>query len=515
MTNTEETARAREFWRTLEERAGDPAFRALLENEFAAPVEAETDPVARRTFLRMMGASLALAGVTGCTRQPLEKIVPYVRQPEEIVPGRPLFFATAMPLGGVATGLLVESHEGRPTKIEGNPRHPGSLGATDVFAQAAILNLYDPARSQTVTNLGEIVPWSTFETAIRAELAVRGPRRGEGLRILTESVSSPTLAAQIRNLLTRYPAAKWHQWDPMSRENARAGAKLAFGQYVDARLHVDRADIVLALDSDFLASGPGCLAYARQFAQRRRLEPTNVMSRLYAVEAMPTSTGARADHRLPVRPSQVEVIARQIAAAIQSPRSQSPQPVPSPSNPTSGSPPMEPDAYGEAWVRAVTADLVGNRGRSLVIAGDTQPPRVHVLAHLMNETLDNVGHTVDYTNAAEAEPTDQLESIRSLVADMNEGHVDLLVMIGGNPVYTVPSDLNFAAALGKVACRIHMGAYEDETSALCDWHLPESHFLEGWSDSRAYDGSVSIIQPLIAPLYSSKSPHELLIAMSD
>ena len=203
-----------------------------------------------------MGASLALAGVTACTRQPPEKIVPYVRQPEELVPGKPLFFATAMPLGGVATGLLVESHEGRPTKIEGNPDHPGSLGATDVFAQAAVLGLYDPDRSQTLTNVGEIRPWAAFLGTIRAALATQQPVKGAGLRILTESVNSPTLAAQLRDLLTRLPAAKWHQWDPASRENARAGATLAFGEYADAQYRLDRADVIVALDADFLGERP-------------------------------------------------------------------------------------------------------------------------------------------------------------------------------------------------------------------------------------------------------------------
>ncbi|HEV3060194.1 MAG TPA: TAT-variant-translocated molybdopterin oxidoreductase, partial [Vicinamibacterales bacterium] len=251
------TSRRDGWWRTLEERADDPAFQELLYNEFPSAIEAITDPVARRTFLKLMGASMALAGVTACTRQPVEKIVPYVRQPEELIPGKPLFFATAMALGGVATGLLVETHEGRPTKIEGNALHPSSLGAADVYAQASILNLYDPDRSTTLTNLGEIRPWSAFLGTMRAALAAQQPLKGAGLRILTESVNSPTLAAQIRDVLSRYPSARWHQWDPASRDNARAGAKLAFGQYVDAQYRFDPADVVVALDSDFLASGPG------------------------------------------------------------------------------------------------------------------------------------------------------------------------------------------------------------------------------------------------------------------
>src|SRR5947207_4959281 len=250
------------WWRTLEERAQDPAFQERLCNEFPSEVEAITDPVARRAFLKLMGASMALAGMTACTRQPLEKIVPYVRQPEELIPGNPLFFATAMALGGSALGLLVESHEGRPTKVEGNPLHPGSLGASDVFAQAAILGLYDPDRSKTLTSLGDIKPWSAFLATIRAALTAQQPLKGAGLRLLTESVNSPTLAVQIRDLLARFPSARWHQWDPASRENARAGATLAFGEYVDAQYHFDRADVIVSLDADVLGGGPGPLRYA-------------------------------------------------------------------------------------------------------------------------------------------------------------------------------------------------------------------------------------------------------------
>src|SRR6476659_3537159 len=307
------------FWRTLEERANDPAFLERLYNEFPSEVEAITDPVARRTFLKLMGASLALAGVTACTRQPAEKIVPYVRQPEELIPGRPLFYATAMSLGGIATGLLVESHEGRPTKIEGNPLHPGSLGASDVFAQAAVLGLYDPDRSQTLTNLGEIRPWSAFLGAMTAALTAQRPLRGAGVRLLTESIASPTLAAQIRDLLKRFPDAKWHQWDPASRNNARVGSKLAFGEFVEAQYRIDQADVILTLDADVLACGPAALRYARDFAARRRPEQADRMNRLYAIESMPTSTGARADHRLPLRPSQIAGAARQIAAALGGP----------------------------------------------------------------------------------------------------------------------------------------------------------------------------------------------------
>jgi molybdopterin-containing oxidoreductase family iron-sulfur binding subunit len=497
---SETSPRRAAFWRTLEERAEDPAFQEHLYNEFPSQIEAITDPVARRTFLKLMGASLALAGATACTRQPPEKIVPYVRQPEELVPGRPLFYATAMPIGGVATGLLVESHEGRPTKIEGNPLHPGSLGASDVFAQAAILGLYDPDRAQTLTNIGDIRPWSAFLGAIRAALVAQQPLRGAGLRLLTESISSPTLAAQIRDLLARYPSAKWHQWDPASRENARSGAKLAFGEYVDAQYRFAQADVVLSLDADFVGCGPGSLRYARDFAGRRRPEQADRMNRLYAVESMPSSTGARADHRLPARPSEIEAFARGIAGALDSRASDVVQ------------------AFRPAvakFIDAVAKDLQAHRGRSLVIAGDGQPASVHALAHAMNQSLGNVGTTVVYTQTVEAEPVNQLDSLRDLVADMNAGKVDILVIVGGNPVYTAPADLNFADALGKPQLRVHLSLYADETSALCEWQIPEAHFLEAWSDARGYDGTVSIVQPLIAPLYGGKSAHELLAALSE
>ena len=494
------------FWRSLEEQAGDPAFQELLYNEFPSQIEAITDPVARRTFLKLMGASLALAGVTACTKQPPEKIVPYVRQPEELIPGKPLFYATSMALGGVATGLLVESHEGRPTKIEGNPLHPGSLGATDVFAQAAILGLYDPDRSKTLRNLGEIRPWSAFLGAMNAALTAQKPLKGAGLRILTESISSPTLAAQIRDLLARFPSAKWHQWDPASRDNARAGARLAFGEYVDAQYHLDQADVILSLDADFLGGGPGALRYAREFAKRRRPEDAEHMNRLYAIESMPTSTGSRADHRLPMRPSAVERAAREIAAAVGvagTGRSSGSEATPSLK------------AAEQKWIAAVARDLAAHRGRSLVIAGDGQPPVVHALAHAMNQALGNERKTVAYTQTVEAEPIDQLESITALTADMNAGKVDVLVIVGGNPVYTAPVDLKFADALNKVQLRAHLNLYDDETSALCQWHIPEAHFLEAWSDARAFDGTASIVQPLIAPLYGGKSAHEVLAAMSE
>ena len=458
------------------------------------------DPVERRTFLKLMGASLALGGFTACTRQPLESIVPYVRQPEDLVLGVPLYFATAMPFAGAATGLLVESHEGRPTKIEGNPTHPASLGAADVFAQAAILSLYDPDRAQTITHLGEIQSWAEFLGAIRAAMTAQQPLQGAGVRVLTESISSPTLAAQLRDLLKRFPSAKWHQWDPLSRENAKRGAQLAFGRYVDAMYHIDRADIIVSLDADFLCEGPAGLRYARDFASRRRPEDrVRKMNRLYVVEGMPTSTGSRADHRLPRRPGLIPPVAEHLAAAVAA----------------GGSTASSLDPRAAKWVAAVAKDLRAHRGASVVIAGESQPPDVHALAHAINAALGNTGRTVVYTDSIEAEPVDQLASLRDLIADMRAGRVDVLLVAGGNPVYSAPVDLGFADALAKVPLRVHLSQHVDETAALCHWHIPEAHFLESWSDARAYDGTASIVQPLIAPLYNGKTVHEFFASATD
>jgi molybdopterin-containing oxidoreductase family iron-sulfur binding subunit len=481
-----------DFWRTLDELADDPSFRDRLYNEFPSQIETITDPVQRRTFLKLMGASLALAGVTACTRQPDETIVPYVRQPEEIVPGRPLFYATAMTLGGMATGVLVESHEGRPTKVEGNPDHPSSLGSADAYGQAAVLELYDPDRSRTLTNLGEIRPWSSFIGAIRAALNGQQAVRGAGVRILTESVSSPTLAAQIRDVLSRYPQGRWHQWDPVGRPNTHAGAKLAFGDYVETQYRLDAADVIVSLDANFLELGPGRLRYAREFVARRNPAEPQRMNRLYVVETMPTLTGAKSDHRRAARPSDVPDIATRLLAAVRGGAQET-----------------------DRWISAAAKDLQAHRGSSLVLAGESQPPHVHAIAHALNDALGNAGKTVIYTDPVEAEPSDHVASLRELTTEMTGGKVDVLLILGSNPVYTAPADFGFAQAMEKVPLRIHLGLHTDETSALCHWHIPQAHFLEAWSDARAHDGTASIVQPLIAPLYGGKSAHEVLATMTD
>jgi molybdopterin-containing oxidoreductase family iron-sulfur binding subunit len=457
----------------------------------------------RRELFQFVGASLALAGATACTRQPAEKIVPYVRQPEEIIPGKPLFYATAMTVGGFATGLLVESHMGRPTKVEGNPLHPASLGGTDAFAQAAVYGLYDPDRSQALLSLGEIRPWSAFLGEMRLVLEEERPRRGAGLRILTETVSSPTLARQLGELLAALPAARWHQWEPAARDNALNGARMAFGSPVNAIFRLADADVILSLDDDFLACGPAQSRLAREFAARRREGASGGgMSRLYVVESAMTPTGARADHRKPVKAADIEAFARSVATKL-----------------GVGAPPGTAESGGpfaaDPIARAVADDLQRHRGRSAVIVGDGQPPAVHAIAHAMNGTLANAGRTVVYTDPIEARPEDQLESLRALVGDLKSGAVKTLLILSGNPVFNAPADLGFREALQKAPRRVHLSLESDETSFECQWHVPEAHFLESWSDARAFDGTASVVQPLIAPLYGGRSAHEVLAALSD
>lgn len=491
-------ATGRRYWRSLEELADSAGFRAFLEAEF--PRQASLlDALGRRQFLQLMGASLGLAGLSACTKQPVEKIYPYVKAPEELVPGQPLYFATALPLGGFGRGVLVESHMGRPTKVEGNPDHPSSLGATDIFAQADILTLYDPDRSQAVRFAGVIRPWSAFVDIAQREFERLGAKKGSGFRILTETVTSPTLAAEIRRLLAEWPEARWHHFEPVNRDNAHLGAKAAFGEVVDAVYHLDAADVVLCIECDLLGPHPGGVRYAREFARRRRVDDDNGkrMNRLYVVEAAPSITGSVADHRLTLRPSECEAFVRALAAVLG-------LPVQTPAS-------MEPH---RAFIAALAKDLARSRGRSLVVAGEALGPTVHALVYAINSSLANIGKTISLVEPIAQHPEPQAESLQSLVADMDAGRVEVLVILGGNPVYTAPADLRFSERLQKVGLRIRLGLYEDETSQLCHWHIPEAHVLESWGDVRAHDGTVSLIQPLIAPLYDGKSAIELLAAFS-
>ncbi len=501
-----ETARARiaeangpEYWRSLEELAGSAEFQEMLHREFPKGASEWLDSTSRRGFLKLMGASMALAGMTACTKQPLEPIVPYVKQPEETIPGRPLFYATAFTLGGYASPVLVESHLYRPTKIEGNDQHPASLGGTDIFAQASILEMYDPDRSQTITYLGDVRTWGDFQNALRGPLSAQKALQGAGIRILTQTISSPALADQLRSVLKIYPQAKWHVYEPINRDHVLEGAKLAFGQPVATRYDFSKADVIVSLDADFLSAGfPGSTRYIRDFAKRRNPE-AGEMNRLYVVESGMSATGAKADHRLPMRGSEIEFFAQSLLQLF---------------------------FYNLGWPKRSTVpsqlylklitDLQTHHGSCVIIAGDHQPPVVHAIAHALNGLLDNVGKTVFYTEPVDANAINQTQSLQDLVADMRAGKVDLLITLGGNPAYDAPADLGFADALQntKIPLRVHLGLHQNETAELCQWHVNEAHYLEAWGDGRAYEGTVSIVQPLIAPLYDGKSALEVVALLA-
>ncbi len=480
------------MWRSIDELADSPAFREAIAHEFPHGASEWDDEASRRTFLKIMGASIALAGINGCVKPTTEKIVPYVRQPEEMTPGKPLYFATAKTFRGFARGIVAESHEGRPTKIEGNDLHPASLGAADAITQAHTLNLYDPDRSQIVNKYGEVSNWNGFTQTIQGDLLAKQSSGGQGVRLLTGTVTSPTLNAQIEDFLRRYPNAKWHQYEPINSDNEKLGLTAAFGKAVQPIYHFDKAKVVVSLDSNFLTDLPGSVRYARDFVEGRRVLPRqgkHEMNRLYVIESSPTIAGAYADEKLRVKPSEMISIARDLLAG-------------------NGSKPI---------LKKIAEDLEKNHGASIVIAGDSQPPEVHAIAAALNDKLGNVGKTVEYIEPVEfGYPKDgQLASLKSLVDEMKQNTVDVLIILGGNPAYDAPVDFGFADALRIMSAApakrtVHMSLYYDETSFLCQWHLPLAHELEVWSDARAYDGTASIMQPLIAALYQGKSSHILL-----
>ncbi len=498
ITNVRENLASKQgkaYWRSLDELADTQEFRHFMSQEFpnhVAPLESSLN---RRDFMKLLGASLALAGLTSCARpvKPYEKIVPYVKAPEEIIPGKPLFFATNMTQGGYAVGLLAESHQGRPTKVEGNPDHPASLGATDTSTQATVLSLYDPDRSQETLKQGQSQNWTDFVEDLQAKFTDLA--NGEGLYILTENVTSPTLAQQLNELATEFPATKWHQFDTMHGDNAFAGSQLAFGEFVHTHYDLSKADVILSLGADFLGEGANKVRYSKDFARRRKvLGLEDDMNRLYLVETSPGISSPVADHKLALSPSKIAAFATTVAHDL-------------------GLDAEALDTDHADFIHALVEDLEAHKGSSVVIAGEEQAPEVHALAHAMNVALGNVGSTVIYSEAVDANPMHHGESIKGLVDAMNAEEVKVLLMVGGNPVYNAPADLNFAGALAKVPFSAHLSLYQDETSTLSTWHIPQTHYLETWSDARSFDGSISIAQPLIAPFYGGKSAHEFLAAI--
>ncbi|HJW23736.1 MAG TPA: 4Fe-4S dicluster domain-containing protein [Rhodocyclaceae bacterium] len=455
------------------------------------PLPAGVDDPGRRRFLHLMAASLALAGA-GCSGPPPEHILPYVKMPEGVLPGQPAFYATTLVRQGYGQGVLVESNLGRPTKVEGNPLHPASRGATDVFSQAALLQFWDPDRSQAPWQGGQLASWPEADATLLDWGAALARDGGAGLRILTGTMTSATWLDQWRSLGKRFPGARWHRYDPLHDDGALRAAELAFRRPVDMLLHLERARVVVSLDADFLGQGPAAVAHARDFAATRS-DPARP-TRLYALEVVPGLPGANADERLGLPPPRLEALVWRLAARLG----------------VDGAESLAPDSGTAAWEEALAAALRAHRGESLLVAGPTLSPPTRALVHVLNQELGNLGRTVDLIAPVEFEPGSHGDSLAALCEDMREGRVDTLLILGGNPVYDAPGGLDFAAALAGVPRTVHAGLYRDETARRCAWHLPLAHDLERWGDARGFDGTVSLVQPLIRPLYGARSPREIL-----
>ncbi|HTW80312.1 MAG TPA: TAT-variant-translocated molybdopterin oxidoreductase [Terracidiphilus sp.] len=486
--------KGKKFWRSLDELADTPEFRAAVEKEFPSSAQEWVDPVSRRGFLKLMGASMALAGLAGCTKQPDEPIYPYVKAPEDLVLGKPMYFASAHPFVTGAVPLLVKSSEFRPIKVDGNPEHKYNRGSSDPYTQGTLLEMYDPDRSQHAMYRGENREWQEFAEEFRNK--VQSTKDGTGIYFLSATITSPTLARQWSEVQKIYPKAKLVQYDP-----AIAGTFLANG--LNVQYDLSQTDVIVSLDADFLsgASYPGFHKLVRDYAERRK-QPENGMNRLYAVESSTTTTGMKAEHRLGLRASEVPSFAAALAAALGVPGVTAP---------------------GYAWtgeqqkyLAVLVKDLKSNAGKSAVIPGLYQDPSVAALAVAINSALGNVGKTVTVSNEpAIPLPSDQLGDFKALVADLNAGKVDWLVILNANPIYDAPADLSFADAFNRANIVAHLGSHVDETGQQAHWHIPAAHYLESWSDARAYDGTVSVVQPLIEPLYGGRSAHHVLQTLLD
>ena len=493
--------KGKKFWRSVDELAETPEFAEMVAKEFPSQASEWIDPVSRRNFLKVMGASMALAGLAGCTKQPDEAIMPYVTAPEDLILGKPVYFASAFPFASGAVPVLVKSDSYRPIKVDGNPEHPVVRGGSDPFTQATLLDLYDPDRSQHILYRGETRTWPSFLAAFRSMLADKKPRGGQGLYFLSETVTSPTLAAQWAQGQKNYPQAKFVQYEPVNRDSHYTAAKQAFGSFVDAQYKLDQADVIVSLDADFLggATFPGFHKLARDYAQKRKLDGTDQMNRLYVVESVTTTTGFKAEHRLAVKPSEVAAFAQALANAVGA----------------GGASGGNWTDHQTKYLQGLAANLKASAGKSVVIPGEFAAPAVHEAVFAINQALGNVGKTVVYTDPVNPMPSIQGDDLKSLVADMNAGKVGWLVILNSNPVYATPADLDFESALSLVGTVVHLGSHLDETGEQAHWHINNAHYLEMWSDARAYDGTVSIVQPMIDPMYGGHNAHEILQSLLD
>ena len=488
-------AKGKRYWRSIDELAGTPEFEAAVAKEFPDAAQEWVDPVSRRGFMKLMGASLALAGLAGCTKQPDEPIYAYVKQPEDLILGKPNYFATAYPTAQGGIPLLVKSEAYRPIKVDGNPDHAYNLGSSDPYTQGTLLDLYDPDRSPKATLRGETREWAEFVEVYRERLIAGKANGGEGIYFLSSTITSPTLARQWSEAQKVYPKAKLIQYDPINRDSVRS----VLGNS-DVQYSLTDADVILSLDADFLsgASFPGFHKLVREFVSRRKLEGKE-LNRLYTVESTTTTTGMKAEHRLALRATEIPAFAAALASAL---------------GVSTAVPAYSWSDERAKFLKALAADLKAHAGKSVVIAGEQQHPSVISLALAINEALGNNGKTVFYTESVQPLPPSG-DDIKSLVSDLWAGKVDWLVILNANPVYSAPADLNFKAALEKAKTTVHLGSHQDETGRETIWHLPAAHYLESWSDVRSYDGTVSVVQPLIEPLYNGHTAHHIVQEMLD
>jgi MoCo/4Fe-4S cofactor protein with predicted Tat translocation signal len=490
--------KGKKYWRSIDELANTAEFQAAVEREFPSSAQEWVDPVSRRGFMKLMGASLALAGLAGCTKQPDEPIYTYAKAPEDLILGKPMYFASAHPFLTGAIPLLVKSDQFRPIKVDGNPEHPYNRGSSDPYTQGTLLDLYDPDRSQKTLYRGEPREFSEFRQQLR--MKAMASQDGTGLYFLSSTITSPTLARQWKAVEAAYPKATLVQYDA-----AIAGTALASGQ--TAEYHLADADLIVSLDADFLsgASYPGFHKLVGDYAARRK-DPSR-LNRLYAIESTPTTTGLKAEHRLGLRASEIPAFAAALASLV------GVSGVAAPSY-----------AWTDEQTRFLTSlakDLKQSAGRSAVLPGLYQDRSVTSLAAAINSQLGNTGKTV-LVGGESLIPlaSDQLAGFKALVGDLNAGKVDWLVMLNTNPIYDAPADLEFLAAFEKAfpafnssGVAVHVGSHVNETGLISHWHIPTAHYLESWSDARSYDGTVSIVQPLIEPLYGGKSAHDIFQAL--
>jgi molybdopterin-containing oxidoreductase family iron-sulfur binding subunit len=483
-------------WRCIEQLERDPAFLDRAAREFPMLAEALASERAgtpgRRQVLRLFGAALAMGGLAACTSgKPSGVLIPAVRIPPGLVPGQPDHYATAHVHAGYALGTVVTHQMDRPIKVEGNPNHPSSLGATDPFAQAEVLSFYDPAREAQVMNRGQPSDRQHLLTAVADARAHMAADKGAGFRLLTGTVTSPTLAAQIDRLLQTWPAARWHQWEPFSRDNALKGAQIAYGSAIDVVPHLDAADVILGIDSDLIEGVPGWVRFARDLTSRRNPTRTPHMSRIYAIEPAPTLLGSIADHRFVAGPAALHETVMAITAAILHGGS------------TASAPP---------WVQPLVDDLKAAHGRAFIHAGPDQPAELHALIHAMNEALGGRGSTYDLIAPVAHRAEAQSDSLAALVADTQAGRVTTLLIIDSNPVFTAPG---FAEALQCVPRSVAITGEADETAQACTWSAPMTHAWESWADARGHDGTATILQPQALPLYGGIAPAEAVALFTD